>query len=91
LAGNEADKMYQNEAVHPKYDPSLLTFTEEESDIVASIQDALLNYRDEFQANVFAGNIDLDKEWDNYLKELDKIGLDEWLAVYQTAFDRWNK
>ena len=88
LISNEAAKMYQNEAIHPKYVPGQLTFTEEESDTLASIQDALVNYANEFRANVLAGNIDLDKEWDNYLAELDKIGLDDWLAVYQAAFDR---
>jgi len=84
----DAQKMYQDAALHPKYDPSKLNFNEEEMEVLADIADALKKYREEFQANVFAGNIDLDKEWDNYIAELDKIGLDEWIAVYQAAFDR---
>ena len=87
-ASYAAQKMYQDAALHPKYDPSKLNFNEEEMEVLADIADALKKYREEFQANVFAGNIDLDKEWDNYIAELDKIGLDEWIAVYQAAFDR---
>jgi len=83
-----AQKLYQDTALHPKYDPSKLVFTDEEMETLADIETALTNYYEEFYANVFAGNIDLDKEWDNYLAELDKIGLDEWVAVYQAAFDR---
>lgn len=31
----------------------------------------------------------VEAEWDNYLKELDKAGLDEALAIYQTALDNY--
>lgn len=84
----DSQKMYQDAALHPKYDPSQLIFNEEELEVLADIEETLEKYRAEFQANVLAGNIDLDKEWDNYLAELDKIGLDEWLSAYQDAFDR---
>jgi len=83
--------LYQDTALHPKYDPSKLVFTEEELEVIADVETTLTNYYEEFYANVFSGNIDLDKEWDNYLAELDKMGLDEWVAIYQAAFDRMYK
>lgn len=88
---NAACKAYQDAALHPKNVPAVLNFTSEEEERILDIETALLNYVKEFRANVFAGNIDLDAEWDNYLKELDKIGLDTWIEVYQTAYDRMYK
>lgn len=88
---NQAGAMYQDSALHPKNDPTILNFTTEEEEQIADIETALLNYISEFRANVFAGNVDLEAEWDNYLKELDKIGLDKWIDVYQAAYDRMYK
>ena len=33
-------------------------------------------------------NLDIDAEWDNYKTQMKKLGADELLQVYQTAWDR---
>lgn len=30
-------------------------------------------------------------KWDDYVKMINKMGLDEMLKIYQDAYDRWNK
>ena len=32
-------------------------------------------------------NGNIDKEWDSYLKELDKYGLNDWLKIKQKYYD----
>jgi putative aldouronate transport system substrate-binding protein len=33
----------------------------------------------------------VDKEWDGYIKELDRLGLQEWLKIKQAGYDRNTK
>ena len=39
-------------------------------------------------AQFVTGALDLDKDWDSYLQELQNDGLEDVLAVMQAAFDR---
>ena len=48
----------------------------------------LINYVKEKMALWCAGVSDIEKEWEHYLKELDAIGLSDWLADMQTVYDR---
>ena len=34
------------------------------------------------------GQEDIDKEWKNYLKELENIGMNDYLDILQKAYDR---
>ena len=42
-------------------------------------------------AKFVTGAKDIDGEWDAYLAELDKIGLETYLEVVQVAYDRMYK
>ena len=42
---------------------------------------------DEFYYNAVTGKIDIDAEWEQYLKDLERSGLGEILAEYQAAYD----
>lgn len=61
--------------------------TEELAD-ANEIQTTLSSYVRESIGAFLTGEWDIDTYWDTYLAELDKIGIDEVLALYQTAFDR---
>ena len=39
-------------------------------------------------ARFATGDMDLDKDWDSYLKELDNMGLEKYISISQTAYDR---
>ncbi|WP_339323321.1 ABC transporter substrate-binding protein [Paenibacillus sp. FSL W8-0194] len=62
-------------------------FSIEDLDRLSTIQADLFPYverkRTEWYQN---GNID--QEWDAYLKELDRLGLQEWLKIKQAGYDR---
>lgn len=45
----------------------------------------------EFQANVIEGKTDVDKEWDNYVATLKKMGLDELYEIDKAAVERFNQ
>ena len=62
--------------------------TEDETEQTADIGSALLGYVEEMTAAFLTGEKDIDAEWDNYLNELKKIGIEEYQAVLQTAYDR---
>ncbi len=72
-----------NDAIYPR------VFMEEEdldklAQIEADMNDYIYRKRAEWIVN---GNID--KEWDDYLKELDKYGLSDWLAIKQKYYDKY--
>lgn len=69
-------------------DISLLSMTEDESMDYADYWTDLDNYIGEMTAAFITGNKDIDAEWDNYLKELDAMGLGEVCAIYEAAYAR---
>ena len=60
----------------------------EETKATADIAATLKNYINESTSAFLSGDKDIDKEWDTYLAELEKIGYKTMLEVYQTAYDR---
>ena len=88
---NAALTLYQTSGHNPKEVASVLNYTSDEQDQISDIALSLINYVKECRASFLNGNLDIDAEWDAYLKEIDKIGLDEWLKVVQTVYDRMYK
>ena len=88
---NACNYMYQNSGKRPDEVIANLIFTTEETEVRADLDTAIKNYKNEFWAGVCSGNIDLEAEWDNYVAELNKIGLDTYLEITQTVYDRMYK
>lgn len=65
-----------------------LKYTAEEAEPTADARAALKKYVTESIGAFLTGQWDIDEYWDTYLAELDKIGADEALAFWQTAYDR---
>lgn len=62
-------------------------FSLEESDEKAKIETDLFDYVNRKRAEwITNGNIDA--EWDEYLKELERLGLSTWLKIKQDGYDR---
>ena len=40
-------------------------------------------------ARWIAGESDIDADWDSYISSLNGIGLEEYVSMYQTAYDRY--
>jgi putative aldouronate transport system substrate-binding protein len=64
----------------------LVSMDEPTSLKVAQLETALITYYKEMQAKFVRGEKSLDKDWDAYVAELKKIGLDEYLGYYQKAY-----
>jgi len=83
----QAVPFYLNKA--PKEIVLRLLFTTEENDEIAEISSSLITYVNEQMEGFIVGAIPL-SDWDNYVSELDKIGLTRYLEVAQKAYDRMN-
>ena len=63
-------------------------FTQEEAEEVSIINTDLVGYAKQKLAEWIAGDADPDAEWDSYLRELEKIGLQQWLEIHQAGYER---
>lgn len=69
--------------------PSCYMTVEEKEDIATTETD-LQDYSKNQLAKWIAGESDVNADWDNYLKELENVGLSHYLEVKQQIFDRYN-
>ena len=88
---NQAQINYQEGGYAPKEHIPVLVYNEDESVIVAEAQSALASYIGEFIGAVMMGNKNLEGDWDAFQSELEKIGLSDYLAAVQSAYDRMYK
>lgn len=68
--------------------PQVLIFTEDESYTLADKELMVKNKVAEMRTQFITGNANFDADWDNYIKELESLGMDEVVAIYQAAYDR---
>lgn len=73
---------------HPEEIIPSLKYTDEETAEVVELETAIKTYVESSLDQFIVGQLPL-SEWDNYLKELDAIGLDRYLELVQTAYDRY--
>lgn len=83
-----AYKLGSYEAVKPKEVITKFPYTVDEEKEVTEIANSLNSYVREKIALWCTGAEDVDKAWDNYLKELENIGLSKYLEITQAAYDR---
>ena len=91
VGANALQSVYQESDWAPEEVIPKLIFTSEEGEAIYEIESILKTYVEENLAAFVTGTKDVDAEWDAYLAELDKIGLQKYLEVVQTAYDRMYK
>ncbi len=64
-----------------------LYFTEDASEEIALNKVNVMDYTKESIVRFITGDISIDSDWDSYMQTLNDIGLEEYLALYQTAYD----
>lgn len=92
---SEADSLVNYTLEHTKlYMPHVpdnivpkIKYTEEEREKIADMKTVIDAYAYDTAVAFITGNKPL-SEWDSYLQELEKMGLEEYLKVAQTAYDR---
>lgn len=68
-----------------------LIHTAEETQAIAEIKSSVHNYVKEARALFCTGGMDIENDWEAYVKNLESIGLKAWLYIAQTAYDRMYK
>ncbi len=75
----------------PQYYPSvmpILQYTLEEQDEIGNARSDINTLRASFMAECITGVKDVEKEWDAYVKEIKKMGVEKWVEVAQRIYDR---
>lgn len=81
--GKLAQPYLAQERVYPD-----LYFTPGQIDELASLETTIRSYIDRKQADwIINGN--MDDEWDEYIEQLGKMGIEEMMAIYQEAYETY--
>lgn len=83
MASAEKAEPYVPEEIWPAF-----TFTAEENRVLNSSGQDVAQFVEEMRDKFITGNESFDN-WDQYLSELEKMGLDEVIEVYQNAYERY--
>jgi putative aldouronate transport system substrate-binding protein len=67
-----------------------LYFNEEQANQIATIMPQLETYVDEFFAQAVTGQVDVEAEWENYVANLEAIGLSTFVELHQQVLDETN-
>jgi putative aldouronate transport system substrate-binding protein len=68
-----------------------IIYNEEEQEIMAELHSTILSYVQESFARFVTGDLSIDRDWDSYVAEFNKMGLADVIRVTQSAYDRMNK
>ena len=71
----------------------LFNFTIDEAEEVSALKaDIITNCHDVYRADFITGakDVDDDAQWDAYVQEMENLGLEDLIYIYQTALDRMN-
>lgn len=68
----------------------LLYLTVEENDKVAATATDLTTYVEQMEAKFISGVEPLEK-WEDYVKTITSMGIEEYVEIYQTAYERWKE
>lgn len=67
-----------------------LIFTSDEMDEIRESKTTINEYVNECIARFITGDMDPDKDWDKYIKELDNMNIERYLEISQQAYERMN-
>ena len=66
----------------------VLNFTTEEIDFLRVIRSDIVSYVNSFLEECITGVQDVEKNWDAYVAEIERLGLQTWLDLAQEVYDR---
>lgn len=86
----EGTKQYEESGCIADSFPTL-TFTVDESETIDAMLGSIVTYMSEMQQKWVLGESDIEAEFDNYRDKLKAMGIEECIAAYQSAYDRYVK
>jgi putative aldouronate transport system substrate-binding protein len=88
----EATKLYEGKEAKDQIYPFWKVWIEpSQASEVATLQTNIENHVQQNALQFITGSKDLDTEWDAYVQGLDSLGLDRYLEIQQTAYDKVSK
>jgi putative aldouronate transport system substrate-binding protein len=72
----------------PKNRVDIQKFTREEAEELKDLRNTINTYVNETIALFAVGEMDIEKDWETYLKDLDNMGLKRYLEISQSGYDR---
>ena len=67
----------------------LVMFTADEQDVINTCLTDMRNYVSSMEVKFITGEADIDGTWEEYIKTLNKMGMDKVIAAKQAAYDRY--
>lgn len=89
LKDDELYKVYAPYLPKEFYPAASVKFTREESKKMMELKADIITYIDNKQAAWITGESSIDEEWEEYLEELDKMGIEEMRQLYQDVYVRY--
>jgi putative aldouronate transport system substrate-binding protein len=88
----ELEKTFMNRKGYYFHTAPVLTFSTKESSELADIATSLNQTGQEYYSKFIMGHIDIenDKEWENYISTMKKLGLDKFKEIRTAAYKRSN-
>ena len=68
-----------------------IQFTTQEAEVVTDIETTINRFVVQATAEFIVGTRDIDREWEQYVDDLNRMGLDELIRIYQIAYDRYRE
>ncbi|GHV57074.1 ABC transporter substrate-binding protein [Spirochaetia bacterium] len=68
-----------------------LIYNEQEQEVINEFHSTILSYARESFARFVMGDLNIDRDWDSYVAEFNKMGLADVIKATQSAYDRMNK
>jgi putative aldouronate transport system substrate-binding protein len=69
----------------------ILYFSSENQKRIASIGTDVNAHVVQSMARFITGDLSIEGNWENYSSSLEKMGIKEYMEIYQKAYDVWNK
>jgi len=66
------------------------TFTPEEQDELTALQSDIHTYIEEMRVKFVTGDEPL-SNWDNYVNTVKRMGFEDLMRIYESAYERWKK
>ena len=68
-----------------------IMLSQEQQSRISTIAADIVPYVEQTMAKGITGAIDIDAEWDNYVQKIKKMKIDEYVSIYQKAYDDFIK
>lgn len=73
---------------NPEYYPNNIVFTYDETEVENELLADIVNYTAEMSSNWLL-NGGIEEQWDEYIAQLEKMGINDLIGAWQSAYDRY--